>query len=477
MSSVHTAGRYRPEESSSVVTSLRRAVNNDALLGRDRSVVVAVSGGADSMALLSGLSDIAAEAGITVAAAHFDHQLRDDSADDGELVESFARSLGVDCHCGGGDVAARARSRRKGIEEAGRHMRYAFLESVADSIGATRIVTAHTRSDQVETVLMRIIRGAGIRGLAGIPERRDRMVRPLLSVPREDTEAHCRAAGVAYVEDPSNRVMRFLRNRVRHLLLPVLRAGSADTDHNLLRVAGNAQRAVSAARRHTQPLIEHNLSRFEPGVWVLALQGFDNLSAEASYVLMGDVVNEHVRLDAELTRNHYYGMTALAAASVRSGKSLSLPAATVRREYDALVFYVHRERRNRWADGDAQVLTVPGRARVGGWVVQTEWCAAPPDARATADGRTAWLCLDCLKSPLVARRATAGERIRPLGMPGSKKLSDVFSDRKIPLRQREAALIIADAREILWLAGVTTSETARVTEQSQKIAKIRIEPE
>jgi tRNA(Ile)-lysidine synthase len=163
---------------------LREAVRSSSLSTRllpgDGLVVAAVSGGPDSMALLSILYTLSGELGYRVAVAHFDHQIRGSSGDDGALVEEYAKRLGLPVHAGAGDVREEADRSGDSLEEAARKARYRFLTSVADETGARCIATGHTRDDQVETVVMRILHGTGIRGLAGIPARRGRIIRPLL---------------------------------------------------------------------------------------------------------------------------------------------------------------------------------------------------------------------------------------------------------------------------------------------------------
>ncbi len=202
---------------------VRRTVIQHALIGAGDRVVIGVSGGADSTALAHVLPAVAQALGARVAGlAHLNHQLRETADADEAYCREMARKLGLPFVAGREDVAGEARRRRTSIEDAGRSVRYAFLTRAAAEAGATRIAVAHTRDDQAETVLLRLLRGAGPVGMAGIYPRADAIVRPLIEVSRAEVEAWLVAAGLAWRDDPTNRDLSIPRNRVRHELLPWL---------------------------------------------------------------------------------------------------------------------------------------------------------------------------------------------------------------------------------------------------------------
>ena len=206
----------------------RLAGRVEAQLGRlgvpdGATLVLAVSGGPDSMALLHLALAAAPQHGWRLCVAHLDHGLRDASADDARFVADAAAALGLEAHVRRTDVAALARARREGLEQAGRRARYAFFEEVASSIGPDAMVmTGHTADDQAETLMLHLARGTGLAGMAGIAPRRGRIVRPLLGLRRADLRAALDAAGIAYRVDESNMDPRFRRNRARAGLVPAL---------------------------------------------------------------------------------------------------------------------------------------------------------------------------------------------------------------------------------------------------------------
>lgn len=193
------------------------------MLPQGCTVLCAVSGGADSMCLLHWLNELRAAGHFTVYAAHFEHGLRgEESLRDAAFTLETCAKLGIHCVLGHGNVHTFAEENRMGIEEAARVLRYRFLEETADNLECDRIATAHTANDNAETILMNLCRGAGTRGLSGIPPVRGRLIRPLLQTERTEIEEYLRQRGIAHMEDSSNATDTCTRNRFRHMIIPIL---------------------------------------------------------------------------------------------------------------------------------------------------------------------------------------------------------------------------------------------------------------
>ncbi len=220
-----------------VLTKVREAVQRYGLLKPGEKVVVAVSGGADSMALLYALHALSAEWNLTLVVAHLDHGIRPDTALDLEVVQQATQALGLPLAFAKVDVPALARARKLSLEEAGREARRAFLEETAHKAKASKIALGHTRTDLAETVLLHLVRGAGPRGWQGFRPFAPPYIRPLVLCSRGETRAFCQAQGIPFRDDPTNEDLRLPRNRVRLVVLPELRKVNPRVEEALARAA------------------------------------------------------------------------------------------------------------------------------------------------------------------------------------------------------------------------------------------------
>ncbi|HEV2281689.1 MAG TPA: tRNA lysidine(34) synthetase TilS [bacterium] len=243
-----------------LVAQVRETIRTHAMLAGGERVVAAVSGGPDSTVLLSVLAALREDLRLDLHVAHLNHGLRPEASLDAAAAAGMAASLGCSYHEATEDVAAAAARERRSIEDAGREARYGFLVAVAARIQAAVIATGHTRDDQAETVLMRLIRGSGPRGLAGIPPVRPhgalRVIRPLIETPRAEIAGYLARHGLQARADPSNRDLSMLRNRVRLVLLPILEGYNPDVRGALARLAGVIREEADALDALSAPRVE-----------------------------------------------------------------------------------------------------------------------------------------------------------------------------------------------------------------------------
>lgn len=463
-------------------------VRTHGLTQPGEAVVVGVSGGADSTALLLLLTALALELDVDVRAAYFDHQLRGKNASqhERETVVALAGSLNVPLMTGAGDVKAYARERRLGIEEEARELRYDFLARTAQECGARIVAVGHTADDQVETVLMHILRGSGLSGLAGMlprspwptttSERRDlALVRPLLEVRRFETEAYCRETGHEPLTDPSNRSLRFRRNVVRYQLLPLLREHVRGVDAALLRLARAAALEREALEAAAEQALAHAAAVEERTVRLslLSLQEtpaglLPHVMRLAASRLLGDV--------RDIGEPHLLAMSAAVGKPV--GTELDLPRGLhLRVDYGEIVVTVGESEPEIGAlPIEGVELAVPGSTSVGGWRFAAS-IAEDDRSSATESEWEARVDADSIKGRLVARRRRPGDRVQPLGMAGEKKLQDVFVDAKVPRRQRDSVPVVCDDAGIVWVAGHRIAERVRVSASTRRLLRLRAEQE
>ena len=426
-------------------------------------VLVAVSGGPDSVALLAAIAQLAPALGIDVRAAHFNHHLRgEESQRDQQCAQSVATTLGVRCITGD----AVALSGRSNLEARAREQRYAFLEGVAESEGCTKIATGHTMDDQAETLLMRLLRGTGLDGLACIqPVRDGRIVRPLIECSRRQVLAFLKANALPYCEDSSNDDRRLLRNRVRHDVVPLLRSINPNVVHTLASTAEILAGEAGLLEVDARALLSLP-APFLPVAAVIA----------APPALRGRVVRTWLREQRgdlqRLTAAHIRAVVDVALGT-RPSARVRLPGGErVAREYDRL----------RWLACETRHVVEPLRellpgsvvALESGWRISVELAEL---AELVADHRKGrqwppdlWeVAADAagVPAPLIVRSARPGDRVRPLGMRGSRKLQDIFVDRKLPREQRWSFPVVEAAGEILWVPGVVRSGAALITAETR----------
>ena len=463
---------------------VREALEAAQLTGR--RLVVAVSGGPDSLAMLYALHRLRDELGLALHVAHLDHRLRgQDSAADAEFVAQTCAKLYIDCTVENVDVPAFRREHRMSQEEAAREVRYRFLVCVAEQVGADTVALGHTSDDQVETVLMNVIRGSGLRGLRGMrPVSKQRIAgsdltlfRPLLNLPKQDTIAYCEALHLTPRADESNRSTEMTRNRVRLELLPLLRDLNPAFGEAILRLSRNANDAHSVVNRTVDSAWTEVVAEEGESIRV-DRERFRELDEAVRTHLMMRALS-HVKGAARgIERVHIEDATRAVLKS--SGSRLHLlgglrlaveqRSAHIYAEDDAFAA----------ASLDASPLAVPGLKTVGGWRISTERIKIASEDRSSG---TYWHSAEQFVerfgrgvdvSSLAVRSRVPGDRFQPLGMSGTKKLKDFMIDEKVPGSMRDGVPLIVTSRGIAWVVGWRIAEWAKVDDDHECL-EIRVE--
>jgi tRNA(Ile)-lysidine synthase len=420
--------------------ALEAAVRAGGLLGPGRPVVVLLSGGRDSVCLLDLAVRIAGPDAVT--ALHVDYGLRDAAADDAVACAAVCERLGIALE------VRRPRRPEGNLQAWARDQRYAEAARLAIERRAV-VAAGHTASDQVETVLYRLAASPGRRALLGMPARQGRLVRPLLGVTREETAAYCSQRGLPWREDESNAAPAFARNRLRHGLLPLLREAHPAAEANVLRTlevlrdeAAVLDAVVADALAEAgDPPETAKLAALAPALRRLAVQALADAAAGERGPAVGGRAEEVLALDAR-------GGT----ASLDVGGGLRAVV-----EYGRLRFEpAGAGRREGAPEPAAAELRVPGRAAFAGGEILSERGADLPVGDGTLDAAAC-------ASGLRVRGWRPGDRMRPLGLGGSRSLQDLFTDRKVPRERRGAWPVVVCGEEIAWVPGVATGEGFRVT--------------
>lgn len=435
-------------------------------LGAGDELLVAVSGGIDSVVLLHLLCEQAKQSGLRLHVAHLDHQIRSQSADDADFVRRYCSQLGLGCFVASCSVPNLANEKGLSLEMAGREARQEFLLRTADKVGARLVALAHHRDDQMETFLLRLLRGSGIAGLAAMSSLQGRWWRPLLGCSREQIEGYAVEHRLAWVEDDSNRDVMFLRNRVRHRLVPELRQMNPRFDQRLVELCRQFAEDEDYWRQQVAVVLPDLIVSTEDGLR-LDRQGLCALPAALRVRVLRAAL---LRLRGELRRIDAVHLRALEALLVggRSQGQLDLPGCWAARRYNQL-----------WLRHDPPVvlasyeleLPVPGRLKLPCGRTLRSRLVARPLGESTA---AAEFDLKAIDGVLRVRNWRAGDCFAPLGLQGSKKLKRLYGDRKVELEERTRVPLLVADEEILWVAGIRRSSHAVVSSNTQQILHLEL---
>jgi tRNA(Ile)-lysidine synthase len=449
-------------------------IRANSLFMAGETVVVAVSGGADSVALLDILASLRGLR-LKLVVAHLNHLLRGDESDGDEgFVRSLADSHGLPCLVRRVDVRGVARLEGRSLEDAGRSARYSFFDEVAATHGACSVALAHHADDQAETVLLRLLRGAGGSGLCAMaPRSAGRYVRPLLGVSRGEIEGYLDARGIAWRNDSSNEDGRFLRNRIRHELIPFLSGYNPAISE---RLAATAE-ALAADEEYLAAATDEAFARHA----VLNADGVTLAAAGAQSEPRGIRLRLYRRgvllAKGDLARISFRHLQAIDRLffSPRPNLCLTLPdAIRVEKSYGEITFTSMGG--NELLPPDDIILDGTGIYPLPGLgMLSVDFTHSPAELKSTP-AATAYFDLEQAPFPWRIRRFRPGDRISPFGMAGQKKVKELFIDAKIPVAARRLIPLLFSGETLLWVGGVRRSSAASVTEKTTTAVRAEILP-
>lgn len=470
-------------EDDALFQAVQATLLREEMLEPGDGVLIGVSGGRDSVALLALLAALAGRLDLRLAIAHFHHGLRGAAADqDARWVEQLAAARGLPFHYARDDVRAYGNAFGLSVEEAARNRRYAFLETVARRHGFRRIALGHHADDNAELVLMRLLRGSGPRGLAGMPPVRPvapgdlAIVRPLFDSDRRTIDHFCEHYGFAAREDESNRSLKFTRNRIRHTLLPRLRA---DYNPNIAAGLNRLSRLLRDEERWLERLVaerlrtvsaEDDAAGFRLDISALA-QDHPAFQRRVLRAALQGVRGDLRRVGFESIE----AMRQLVGPDGREG-GVDLPGDVLAR------------REGRWLHiGPRRAATPPVAFQyqimaadtvhiqeVGMYLALKQVARVDRDAIRRAGQSVAYFDMDKVVFPIVIRNFRHGDRFMPFGLQGTQKLKKYFIDHKIPRAERRRHPLVISGGEIIWIAGVRRSDRARVGPQTKAVLRVEL---
>ena len=437
------------------------------ILDGDR-VLLACSGGIDSATLLFVLNEIRRKINFDIGIAHVNHQLRRGESDrDEAFVRDTAKGYGLPFFLKKADVKEYAASHGLSLQHAGRDIRYLFLNEVADNEGFTRIAMAHNLDDQIETFLLRLIKGTGLRGLSSIPPVRDRIIRPFLGTYRSEIASFAEQNSIAFVEDSSNQRTVYERNYIRHRIVPLIEELNPAFRDRAASLLQDIKGINAIFDREKDTFMR--LTRVEKDQITLPLGDFGKLDSEVRYRALADIfarlepsfvpLREHVRLIEKIV------------LAGRPNLTIDLPSGLkAKKVYDRLVFTTRPARgtipeTSELHFGSNHIL------RFGIDIDMKILKKAPRSF--PGDPLIAYFDADTCKD-LSIRTFRPGDRIHPLGMVQPLKLKDFFISRKVPLEDRRHIPLLLSGNEIIWIIGHRIDERYKLTQSTHNILKVTV---
>lgn len=469
-----------------------RTIEAHDMLAPGDAVLVGVSGGPDSVALVHVLGLLAPRFSLKLGIAHLDHGLRPrDSERDARFVSALARVLGLPFHLKKADVRAYKKETKQSLEEAARQVRYAFFHDMAEEKGYTRIATGHTADDNAELILMNLIRGSGMTGLSGIPPRRGgKIVRPLIAVYRADILDFLSRKEIAFVTDASNQDLRFLRNRVRHRLLPELKSSfNPKVAEGLNRLGAIMREDEAWLGDLAEKAAAEAVTGRADGSLAVSLPAIDAGPDALKQRVVRTVIREIKGDLRRISYDHIRAVLRLMGGGQSRGRIHLPDRVLVEREQDSIRFskksHPLRAEKGTVADDEAGAfeysVSKPGDRpetlfiRETGARIRFARQERPAGAELPRGGQSmAFFDMDQVRFPVKVRSFQPGDRFVPLGMSGTQKVKDYFINTKIPPPDRKRCPVLLSKGKIIWLAGFRQDESAKVTPDTRRVLKAEI---
>ena len=465
---------------SQFVQNLHHFIKKHAMIKQGETVLIAVSGGADSIALLYGLHALQTQLSCKFHVVHIDHSLRQDSTDDAEFVLKQATHLEIPFSLQTIDVSQLSKEWKLSIETTARKARYEIYETVCAKTGATKIALGHHKDDIAETVLMNLIRGTGSNGLKGIAPIRDgKYIRPLATFTRKDIETYLKSIGIVPREDTTNEDKQFLRNRIRHELIPFL---EQEYNPNIKNGLYRTAEILGSETEYLDTIAQEAYTECKQTVPDPASIVLDRQKFQANHIVLQRRILRHVVTETTGQLNDFSYDHCQVIIDIINGEKpnakFTLPNQFVfKRSYQELVFERPNDEKN---DYDyVYTLNIPGKTFLYNQNAEiTASFVDIPSSSATSipDGVNEAM-FDCSKIdfPLTVRNRRQGDRFQPFGMKGTKKIKNFFIDEKVPQDQRSRVPLLLCGNEIMWVICFTTSEKFKILNTTKRCLHLQYE--
>ncbi len=425
-----------------------KAIEQFSLIKKGDRVTVALSGGADSMSLLYALYSLKEELGISLFAAHLNHKIRGDEALRDELfVKAECEKLGVELFCEQANIPEIAQKNGQSLELCARQVRYSFLQRISNG---GLVATAHTASDNLETMLFNLVRGTAINGLCGIPPKRDIYVRPLIFATRQDVEAYCKQNSIPFVTDSTNLSDEYTRNKIRRNVIPILKEINQNVEASAIKTAINLREDSLFIKSTARDYIDKSLCENK-----LSLNGFSQLDVSIKKRVIIDFV-ARVKKDISLEGVHIKEILKIC----ENGGKTNLPGDNYAVVYDNKLSVIPKESQN-ILQFDTEIEEID-----------------PNFIKNNKNVNNLFLnnLIDCDKicGNAIFRTRISGDSLRPIGKGCTKSLNKWFTEQKVEKSLRDHIPVFADDKGPVWVYGLGVASRCAVSDKSQRIVKIKV---
>ncbi len=434
-------------------------IKEHGLLQKDSKVLLAVSGGIDSMVM----TELFRARGTAFSLAHCNFQLRGrDSFKDQAFVESEAGRLGVKFHTASFETEVFARKNKISVQMAARELRYRWLEKTRAEYGFDLIATAHHLDDSIETMLLNLLRGTGLAGLKGIPRRSGNIIRPLLFASRDEIEQFAQRGDILYREDQTNKETKYQRNKLRHEVIPKLEEINPGLRESM--------RAFFERMESTTEVLD--MVKEEKASEIVSSHGKE-IHLDIAGLERGGNAGPLIYMFLQ-----DYGFSAAVCLEILSclgsqpGKRFFSPTHTAIKDREKLIIFPSESE----TDSQEEIFARHGETEVfsGKQRFTIEYGIVTEKTRLPSGPHTLMADMNKLKFPLLIRRWKAGDKMIPLGMKGMKKVSDILTEAKLPLHRKKEVLVLESGGKIAWLAGIRADERFRITSQTREYVLVKL---
>jgi tRNA(Ile)-lysidine synthase len=461
------------------IAKIKRTVKKYSMLESGEKVVVGVSGGPDSMALLSVLHQMQENYNLQLQVAHLNHGFRGkEAARDAQFVHDMAQRFGLPCEIKTFDVPSFKKRSTLSSQEAAREVRYQFLEDVRQRCNASKIALGHNADDQAETLMMWLLRGTGLKGLGGMPPVRGGIIiRPLIETTREEIEAFLTERSIPFVVDSSNQNPDYLRNKVRQQLFPLLKE---HYNPQLVKRLANTAEIVRIDNEYleykTQAILDNIIVSRDSTSAVINSSALLALPVALQVRCMRSVLEKVKGNLKRISATHLNAILKI-LSNDKPSKVLQLPdGIRVEKSYQRLKLTRHQSAPLPF---HYSFTAIPDRVRIQEIGREMHFAIVEGNDHAGSDNNARVACLDEGKvvMPLTIRNVKPGDRFQPLGMQGKKKLKDFFVDEKVSLAERKRIPLVLCKEVVVWVGGMRIDHRLRVTKNTRKMLTIALKSE